>query len=250
MRNPDANLPYKMTTRSEPAEGPRPSLIYKQELLSRILQLAPQSLLDVGCGDGELLRSVTAEGCQTSVGIEPDEALVMQLRGAGMDVHVGSADTLAFEDRSFDAVVLSYVAHHLEHLTQALLEAARVARRSVLVLEPWYDITVPSQQVALEFDNWFKTIDRRRGFVHAPCVGALELASTFLASGFSVEYSYHLLLQPMSIGKLEARAREQLSAIGGNAHLERQLDGLLDRARLLGCTEDGALHFRASRRTY
>jgi SAM-dependent methyltransferase len=238
----------KMSTVLLPEEQPRPHQHYKRDLLDRIRTLAPKSLLDVGCGDGELLRAATLAGCAQCTGLEVHENFVSEHREHGMDVRLGRAEALPFPDQSFDVVTFDYVAHHLEHLERALLEAARVARRAVLVLEPWYDVTIASQQVALDFDNWSKVIDRRQGLVHNPCVSVTQLTAPLLMlGGFRIDYGHRLILQAMPLSRMEALAREQLAAIGDVPDLKADLLRLLDRARLHGITDDGALCFCATR---
>jgi ubiquinone/menaquinone biosynthesis C-methylase UbiE len=242
---PDVN---KMSTAATPEEHPRPHQYYKRKLLERILALAPSSLLDVGCGDGELVRAAALAGCAHNAGLEVDEKIVSKHRGQGLDVHLGRAEALPFDDQSFDVVTFDYVAHHLEYLDRAILEAARVSRRAVFVLDPWYDITIASQQVALDFDNWLKLIDRRRGLVHNPCVSIAQLTAPLLMlAGFRIDYCYRLILQRMPLSRMEARAHEQLAAIHGSPDLEAELADLMDRARLHGITEDGALCLCAKR---
>jgi len=238
----------KMSMRVEPEERPRPHQSYKRELLHRILALSPQSILDVGCGEAELLRAAASAGCANCTGLEVDESLVSKHRSDGLDVRLGCAEALPFPDQSFDVVAFDYVAHHLEHLERALLEAARVARLAVFVLDPWYDVSIDSQQVALDFDRWSKTIDRRRGWVHNPCVCAAQLAAPFLLlGGFRIDYSYRLMLQAVPLSTVEASARKQLATIDRCDRLEAALSRLLDRARLHGFTDDGSLCFSALR---
>jgi ubiquinone/menaquinone biosynthesis C-methylase UbiE len=83
-------------------------------------------LLDVGCGDGTLGRFL-ASPSRMVVGLDVDHR---PLRGAPRgNVHyvLGSAEALGFADRSFDAVTMTAVLHHLDP-TLALSEAARVLR--------------------------------------------------------------------------------------------------------------------------
>lgn len=237
-----------MSMRVGPEERPRPHQNYKGELLNRILALSPKSILDVGCGEAELLRAAASAGCANCAGLEVDERLVSKHLNQGLNVRLGRAEALPFPDQSFDVVTFDYVAHHLEHLERALLEAARVARAAVFVLDPWYDVTIGSQQVALDFDRWSKTIDRRRGLVHNPCVSAAQLAAPFLfLGGFRIDYSYRLMLQAVPVARMETSAREQLATIGGCPQLEAALSSLLDRAHLHGFSDDGGLYFSALR---
>jgi SAM-dependent methyltransferase len=238
----------KMSTATVPEEKPRPHRHYKRDLLDRILALSPSSLLDVGCGDGELLRAAALAGCAHTAGLEVDENIVSKHREQGLDVRGGRAEVLPFADHSFDVVTFDYVAHHFEHLERALLEAARVSRRAVLILDPWYDVTIPSQQVALDFDDWLKVIDRRLGLVHNPCVTVAQLTAPLLMSGgFRIDYCYRLILQAVPLSRMEALAQAQLAAIRGGPDLETELASLMDRARLHGITDDGALCLCATR---
>jgi SAM-dependent methyltransferase len=238
----------KMSMQAIAQERPRPHQSYKREFLDRVLACSPGSLLDIGCGEAEMLQAAALAGCPECVGVEIDEGLVAKHRNLGLDIRVGRAEALPFADGSFDIVTFDYVAHHLENLQRALFEAARIARVAVFVLDPWYDVTLDSQQVARDFDNWSKTIDRRRGLVHNPSVSINQLAAPFLIlGGFRIDYSYRLLLQDVPISRIEATAREQLVAIGGSEELETDLVRLLDRARLHGFTDDGALCFCAAR---
>jgi len=238
----------KMTKRSAAPVQARPQALYKHEFLERILAMSPTSMLDVGCGEGALLRLVGEAGCAHCVGLEPDEEVVQRACAAGLDVHTGRAERLPFPDRSFDVVVFEYVAHHLEHLQRSLLEAAQVASRAVIVLDCWYDETFVSQQVARDYDAWFKRIDRRLGMVHNPCPALLELAAPYLSlSGFELDLACRLVLHPVSIEAMVAKAEKQLALADDAPEFARQLSAILDRARLHGMTDDGAVLLTAKR---
>lgn len=224
-----------------------PHYFYKQELKERIAALAPTSLLDVGCGDGGLLRSLMGKGGTACTGLETDEHTVERLRVDGLDARLGYGEALPFADGSMDVVVFEYVAHHLSDLQTALREAIRVARRAVFVLDPWYDLAIASQQVAHDVDLWMKQIDRKTGMVHNPNPTTAELAAPFLAAGgFRIDYSHRLVLQPISQEALEAMGRAKL-ALGSDAGDELALATLLARARTHGISNDGAVCFSAVR---
>ena len=232
--------PTMMVPRTEPAA--RPSGDGKQEFLAVLRSLHPASVLDVGCGEGALLRAITADGVVRGVGIEPEDAAADRARAAGLEVRPGRAEALPFAEDSFDVVTLEYVAHHVEHLPRALREAARVARRAVLVLDGWYDETLPSQRVMRDLDDWRKRIDRRLGMVHNPCPKPRDLIDPLLASGpLGIDYACRLELSPRSLPELEAMARRHLEAVASAHDLAMELDRILDDGRLHGCTDAGAL---------
>ena len=229
------------------AAADRPHEFYKQDLLELLIRQSPESLLDIGCGDGNLLRSAAAPGCRC-VGIEVSAELVEKLALAGLEARVGRAERLEFEDRSFDLVVFKYTAHHLTNIDRALLEAARVARRAVVVLDPWYDLSIQSQRVARDFDLWLKLIDRRLGLVHQPSLSAARLARPFLAlDDFRIDCRFRLLPVEISIEALLAVAGKQLDKAGNPPDLVAKLHPIIDRARLHGISEDGAMLFCAAR---
>lgn len=129
------------------APGERPHAGYKRGLLAEILAIEPASVLDVGCGEGELLGHLTAAGISCE-GVEPEPRARDVALSKGFHVEPARAERLPFASGAFEVVVLDYVAHHVENLGQALVEAMRVARRGVLVLDPWYEESFPCQRVA------------------------------------------------------------------------------------------------------
>jgi len=143
----------------------RPQRHYREQFRRLILAEEPGSVLDVGCGGGTMLRWLAKAGIPAE-GLEPDIALVERLRGEGHVVHHGRGEELPVDDGSFDVVASEYCAHHFADLRAHLAEAQRVARKAVLLLDPWYDVCLESQCRMLRWDNWWKRIDRREGKVH------------------------------------------------------------------------------------
>lgn len=239
--------PTKMTPISAVSDLPRPHEAYKDELLRHILTMQPTSMLDVGCGEGALLRRVAAGGCPTVVGLEPDERVAREAASAGLDVRVGRGENLPFEDRSFEVVVLDYVAHHLENLPRALLEAARVASRAVLVLDCWYDDGLESQRVGRAYDDWLKRLDRAGGMVHNPCPTVAALTAPFLAvGGYDLDLRNRLKLQAVDVEGLAVKGRGRLAQAGSVGDHDA-LVRILDSARIHGVTDDGAILLIATR---
>jgi 2-polyprenyl-3-methyl-5-hydroxy-6-metoxy-1,4-benzoquinol methylase len=77
------------------------------------LGLSPGSrCLDVGCGEGALLRRMRAAGLEVC-GVDPDPVAVAVARDAGLSVVEGTLDDETFERASFDAVTLNHAIEHL-----------------------------------------------------------------------------------------------------------------------------------------
>ena len=86
-------------------------------------------ILDVGCGDGQISRSLAAAGSQV-VGVDPtwNQIRVAAERGGGPDYLRSGAQELPFADDSFDAAVACLVFEHIDELDAAIAEVSRVVR--------------------------------------------------------------------------------------------------------------------------
>ena len=87
------------------------------------------TLLDVGCGDGTLARSIT----QRRPGLEASGVEIRARPQTAIPVQEFDGRTLPFGDRSHDVVMLVDVLHHAEEPVLLLREAGRVARRAVII---------------------------------------------------------------------------------------------------------------------
>jgi len=102
-------------------------------------EVAPGSVLEVGCGEGRLSDHLVGIGSapERFVGLDLSLACLAEDLDPRIEFREGSAYDLEFDDDSFDLVVLSEVLEHLERPSDALAEAARVASRAVIVSVPW-----------------------------------------------------------------------------------------------------------------
>lgn len=116
--------------------GQRASRAEKQ-LLARLLDAFPdaRSALDVGCGTGHFTGWLAQRGLRT-IGLDRAPAMLAALRRRLPDCPLLFADAhaLPLRDRAVDLVVLIATLEFLEDPRRALAEAARVARRGVIVV--------------------------------------------------------------------------------------------------------------------
>lgn len=87
--------------------------------LDELNKLPPGSLLDVGCGNGELMLMATAMGQQVK-GIEIDPAAVKAATARGLQVRQGSFEVLREYPSQFDYVICSHVIEHIHHPRELL----------------------------------------------------------------------------------------------------------------------------------
>lgn len=231
-----------------PAPIPAPPE-YREQLLREVVSFEPSSLLEVGCGSGTFLRSVNSLGIALC-GIDPDAESVRKLESEGFSVQMGVAEALPYPDAAYDLVVFSYTAHHIGNWPGALAEALRVARLGVVVLDPWFDASIPSQSVALAFDRWCKAIDRSNGLVHTDCLDAGTLLGTLVhtSGGHLIRYEYLLTLYELGVPYLQQAASEQLAKALRPEPWQVELEDILRSAHAHGCSDNGAILLVVSKR--
>jgi len=112
-----------------------------ERLLAELFPSSAVSVLDVGCGDGLVAAGIAA--------LRPGTALqgidVLKRSHTHIPVEVFDGRRIPHGDKSFDVVMMVDVLHHSESPEQLLGEAARVARRCLVVKDHLSDawLTTP-----------------------------------------------------------------------------------------------------------
>ncbi|MHC4237053.1 MAG: homoserine O-acetyltransferase MetX [Planctomycetota bacterium] len=97
--------------------------------------ITPNSrVLDLGCGDGELLSRLIQDKNVSAEGIELDEQRVVHCVGCGLPVvHRDIERGLAmYPDKAFDYAILSQTIQTLRHPQKVLLELHRIAEKVIV----------------------------------------------------------------------------------------------------------------------
>jgi len=113
------------------------------EVLTATVELSGKKVVDVGCGEGNLVRLMTRHGARV-FGVECNPAQLAKAheqKPVGDEIYYeGRAEALPFDDQSIDLVVFFNSLHHvaIDAMDQALSEAARVLKPGghVYVCEP------------------------------------------------------------------------------------------------------------------
>jgi SAM-dependent methyltransferase len=105
-------------------EGPDP----RELAFQAVAEAAPERVLEVGGGPGELAERILRElGCQV-VMLDVSPRMVDLARARGVDARVGDVQELPFPDRQFDCAVAAWMLFHLPDLDRGVAQLARVLR--------------------------------------------------------------------------------------------------------------------------
>ncbi len=153
-----------------------PTSIFNEDRLDYeiIMKLVPQgaSVLDLGCGNGELMSRLVERGSTSVMGVELDEKAVVACIARGLpvihfDIDKGLA---AFNDKHFDTVILSQTLQSIEDVSGTLREITRVGNRGIVsfpnfafkpLREMFYrEGRLPKQEGGYSYE-WHNTPNRR-----------------------------------------------------------------------------------------
>jgi methionine biosynthesis protein MetW len=97
--------------------------------------IKPQSkVLDLGCGNGDLLYLLIKEKNSHVQGIEIDDQAIYKCVAKGLNVFHGDVDSglVEFKDKSFDYVVLNQSLQQILHMDKVLIDALRVGKKVIV----------------------------------------------------------------------------------------------------------------------
>jgi 2-polyprenyl-3-methyl-5-hydroxy-6-metoxy-1,4-benzoquinol methylase len=114
---------------------------FQRTLDELFAEAAPESVLDIGCGEGVLTEQWAQRlGSGRVVGTDLDdpklEAEWAARRRPNLQFQVMPVESLSFADDEFELVGATEVLEHVDHPEAAVAEMARVARRWLLVSVP------------------------------------------------------------------------------------------------------------------
>jgi SAM-dependent methyltransferase len=179
--------------------------------------------LDVGCGPGftmELFSPLVQVR-----GIDSDKDMVSACRVRGLDVALGTAEELPFEDGSFDLVYCSFLLLWVKDSLTVIREMKRVSNRWVVCFaEPDYGgrLDYPEQLSSLAE----LVVDDLKNDGGDPFIGR-RLRSLFSQAGMTAELGVHMGI--WDLDKLQEESEEEQKRLesGTSAtHLIEKLDAL------------------------
>lgn len=115
--------------------GSTPTLIVRPDLAAIAAWIAPQSsVLDLGCGDGTLLRHLRINLQVHGYGVEIDAKNVLACFENNVNVIQSDLESglSGFESGSFDYVILSQTLQAMKNTEKILLEMLRVGKEGIV----------------------------------------------------------------------------------------------------------------------
>ena len=112
---------------------------FQNHLLAVIKQFNPESILDVGCGEGHVIRLIRNNDWNLKlVGLDIDKNSLKMAKEKIENVNFiyGDIYELPFDDNSFDLVICSEVLEHLKKPALAMKELNRVASKFLFLSVP------------------------------------------------------------------------------------------------------------------
>ena len=131
--------------------------VYLRNITGLVQEARPERLLDVGCGEGVVLRHLDQQlRGVTVIGLDVDgTGLRVAQSQNSVSLLQGSVYALPFASNTFDLVMCCEVLEHVERPDEALAELARVSRRHVLLSVPNEPIWCLSNMARLKYLSRF-----------------------------------------------------------------------------------------------
>ncbi len=158
-----------------------------QRLSERLQTLADAQVLDLGCGAGhasfvaaQQVKNVTAYDLSTQM-LDVVKRTADERGYHNVSIRHGYAESLPFDDNSYEVVISRYSAHHWHDVGQALREVRRVLKpggRAIFI-----DVNSPGNAV---MDVWLQTIEALRDTSHVRDYTPGEWLTMFTDAGLAI----------------------------------------------------------------
>ncbi len=140
-------------------------ILWRKKAIKLLKKAQPKTILDIATGTGDFAIEALALKPDKIVGVDISEGMLSfgreKIKKLGMDsvitLQSGDSERLAFEDNTFDAVIVSFGVRNFENLEKGLTDMCRVMKSggTCVVLEFSKPQTFPMKQL---YNFYFKNI--------------------------------------------------------------------------------------------
>ncbi len=112
--------------------------------MDMLKNMNPQSILDIGCGEGfltQIVHGILPEVPIVGIDLSEDAIKAARQRCPDLKFQVGDIGKVPFETDSFDLVICSEVLEHVTEPDKALSEICRISKQHIFLSvphEPWF----------------------------------------------------------------------------------------------------------------
>ena len=184
----------------EAGKEQRGNLNVNLEFVERVGVIAAgMRVLEVGCGIGSVISEICGRGC-AGVGTDISNKAIEYGKGKypGVDLRVGAAEKLEFEDGTFDVVMSFDVLEHLHEVDEHLKEVSRV-----LAAGGYYILQTPNKYVNSVYET-MKTKSLAWKQYHPSLHSAGQLRARFKKHGFEVRFVKMNTVNEFSLKKIKS----------------------------------------------
>lgn len=102
-----------------------------EDIVNRVLDLKPKIILDLGCGNGNIIARLQKRLNADYYGLDISEAMITQAEKRLHDVHfmVGDAEKMPYVADKFDVIICNASFHHYPHPKAVICEMQRVLKK-------------------------------------------------------------------------------------------------------------------------
>lgn len=155
-----------------------------QEILSRVKNIPNSRILDLGCGNGNVIALLKGSISAKYDGLDISEKMIGEAKkrlGNDVTLQVGNAEYLPYRDEEFEVIICNASFHHYKEPQKAVDEMKRVLKKGGMIIlgDPTLRGKLPVRIL-----NWFMKYSKSGD---AKIWHKQEIIGFFEANGFQVE---------------------------------------------------------------